>query len=63
VRPIEDLTEIIKAMLIAILAKTFLEERPGHRLQRSAHPPVQLDLVVQRSEDMPDGALLGERRK
>ncbi len=34
-----------------------LEERPRHRLQRLAHPPVQLDLVVQRAEDVGDGAL------
>ena len=34
-----------------------LEERPRHRLQRLVHPPVQLDLVVQRAEDVGDGAL------
>ena len=39
-----------------------LEERPRHRLQRLVHPPVQLDLVVQRAEDVGDGALLVERR-
>ena len=35
-----------------------LEQRPRHRLQRRVHPPVQLDLVVQRAEDVGDGALL-----
>ncbi len=34
-----------------------LEERARHRLQRLVHPPVQLDLVVQRAEDVGDGAL------
>ena len=34
-----------------------LEERPRHRLQRLVDPPVQLDLVVQRAEDVGDGAL------
>jgi len=29
-----------------------LEERTRHRLQRLVHPPVQLDLVVQRAEDV-----------
>ena len=38
-----------------------LEERPRHRLQRLIHPPVQLDLVVQRAEDVSDGALFGKR--
>jgi hypothetical protein len=38
-----------------------LEERPRHRLQRLVHPPVQLDLVVQRAEDVGDGALLRQR--
>lgn len=37
-----------------------LEQRPRHRLQRRVHPPVQLDLVVQRSEDVRDGFLFGE---
>src|SRR5690606_10181837 len=36
-----------------------LEQRPRHRLQRLAHPPVQLDLVVQRAEDVGDGAAVG----
>src|SRR5690606_9302097 len=40
-----------------------LEQRPRHRLQRLAHPPVQLDLVVQRAEDVGDGALFVERWK
>ena len=40
-----------------------LEERPRHRLQRLVHPPVQLDLVVQRAEDVGDGALFVERWK
>ena len=40
-----------------------LEERPRHRLQRRVHPPVQLDLVVQRSKHCRDGFLLGERRQ
>ena len=34
-----------------------LEERPRHRLQRLAHAAVELDLVVQRAEDLGDGAL------
>src|SRR6185369_13082048 len=38
-----------------------LEERPDHRLQRLAHPSVQLNLVVQRTQHRSDGALLGER--
>ena len=38
-----------------------LEERPRDRLQRLAHAPVQLDLVVQRAEDVCDGALFGQR--
>ena len=37
-----------------------LEQRPRHLLQRLVHPPVQLDLVVERSEDVGDGALFGE---
>ena len=37
-----------------------LEERPRHLLQRLAHPPVQLDLVVQRAEDVGNALLLGE---
>ena len=39
-----------------------LEKRPRHRLQRLVHPPVQFDLVVQRAEDVGDGALFGEWR-
>jgi hypothetical protein len=39
-----------------------LEEGPRHLLQRLAHPPVQLDLVVQRAQDVGDGALFGEGR-
>ena len=38
-----------------------LEQRPRHRLQRRVHPPVQLDLVVQRPKHRRDGFLLGER--
>ena len=37
-----------------------LEQRPRHRLQRRVHPPVQLDLVVQRPKHRRDGFLLGE---
>ena len=40
-----------------------LEQRPRHRLQRRVHPPVQLDLVVQRPKHRRDGFLLGEGRK
>ena len=40
-----------------------LEERPRHGLQRLVYPSVQLDLVVQRTEDMGDDVLLGEWRK
>ena len=40
-----------------------LEERPRHRLQRRVHPPVQLDLVVQRPKHRRDGFLLGEGRE
>jgi hypothetical protein len=43
--------------------KPRLEECAGYGLQRLAHPPVELDLVVQRAEDVGDGALFGERRK
>jgi hypothetical protein len=39
-----------------------LEEGLGHRLQRLAHPPVQLDLVVQRAEDVGNGALFWKGR-
>src|SRR6185369_12609760 len=38
-----------------------LEEGPRHRLQRLVHPPVQLDLVVERAEGAGDGALLMKR--
>src|SRR5690554_1061972 len=38
-----------------------LEERPRHLLQRLAHPPVQLDLVVERAEDVGDRTLLCQR--
>src|SRR5690606_13059431 len=34
-----------------------LEERLPHLLQRLAHPPVQLDLGVERAEDVGNGAL------
>ncbi|KIX84784.1 hypothetical protein THFILI_01005 [Thermus filiformis] len=40
-----------------------LEDGPRHLLQRLAHPPVQLYLVVQRTEDVSDGTLFGEGRK
>ena len=40
-----------------------LEQRPRHRLQRRVHPPVQLDLVVQRPEDSRDGFLFGDGRE
>ena len=39
-----------------------LEDRPRDRLQRLVHPPVQFDLVVQRAEDVGDGALFWQRR-
>src|SRR5689334_9904612 len=42
--------------------KPRLEERPRHLLQRRAHPPVQLDLVVQRAEEVGDGPLFSDRR-
>ena len=35
-------------------------KRPRHRLQRPVHPTGQLDLVVQRAEDVRDGALFGD---
>ena len=38
-----------------------LEQRPRDRLQRGVHPPVQLDLVVQRTKYRRDGFLLGKR--
>ena len=41
--------------------KPRLEERPRHRLQRLVHSLVQLDLVVQRAEDVGDGTLFRER--
>ncbi len=37
-----------------------LEHHPRHRLQRRVHPPVQLDLVVQRPKHRRDSFLLGE---
>ena len=37
------------------------EQRPRHGLQRFVHAPVQFDLVVQRAQDVGDGALFGER--
>ena len=39
------------------------EQALGQRLQRLVHPPVQLNLVVQRAQHRSDGALLGERRQ
>ena len=38
-----------------------LEERSRHRFQRLAHPPVQLDLVVERAENVGDSALFAGR--
>jgi len=38
------------------------EERPRDLVQRRVHLPVELDLVVERAEDVGDGALLGEGR-
>ena len=40
--------------------KPGLEQRPSHRLQRFIHAPVQLDLIVQRPQDVRDGTLFGE---
>src|SRR5207247_446014 len=40
-----------------------LEQPSRYRFQRLAHPPIQLDLVVQRAEDVGDGALFDERWK
>src|SRR5690606_2802073 len=40
-----------------------LEERPRHLLQRLAHPAVHLDLVVERAEDVGDGALFVDIRR
>ena len=37
------------------------EQRPRHFLQRLVHAPVQFDLVVQRTQDVGDGALFRER--
>src|ERR1043166_8407005 len=37
-----------------------LEQRPRQSLQRHVHPPVQLDLVVQRPKHRRDGLLLRE---
>ena len=34
-----------------------LEESPRDRFQRLVHPPIQLDLVVQRAKDIGNGAL------
>ncbi len=39
------------------------EQRPRHRLQRLRPPPVQLDLVVQRSEEVGDSSLFLDLRK
>ena len=36
------------------------EQRPRHGLQRLVHAAVQFDLVVQRAQDVGDGALIGE---
>src|SRR5208337_555143 len=40
-----------------------LEDRPSHRLQRLVHPAVQVDLVVEGTEDLGDCLLFGERRQ
>ena len=40
-----------------------LEQRPRHPLQRLVHPPVQLDLVVQRAENAGDSFLLPTTRE
>jgi hypothetical protein len=39
------------------------EKALGQRLQRLVHPPVQLNLVVQRTQHRGNGALFGKRRK
>jgi hypothetical protein len=38
-----------------------LEYRPRHRLQRLAHPPIEINCVVQRAEDLDNGELLQGR--
>src|SRR5262249_53275298 len=43
--------------------KPRLEERSSHRLQCLVHPPVQLDLVIQRAEDLGYGALFIDIRR
>ena len=40
-----------------------LEERPRHRLQGLVHPPIQVDPVVQRSENVGDRTLFMQLRK
>jgi hypothetical protein len=40
-----------------------LEKRPGHLLQRLIHPPVQLNLIIQRPEYMCNDALFREGRE
>ena len=40
-----------------------LEQRAGHRLQRLVHAAVEFNLVVQCSEDLRYGTLLGEGRE
>ncbi len=42
--------------------KPGLENRAGHLLKRRVHPAVQFDLVIQRSEDVGNSLLFGERR-
>ena len=39
------------------------KQRPRHRLQRRVHPTIQLDLVVQRAEDVRNAALGRHRRE
>ena len=39
------------------------EQGPGHGLQGGVHAPVQLDLVVQRSQDVGDGTLFRKGRE
>jgi hypothetical protein len=43
--------------------KPALEERLRHGFQRLVHAAVQLYLVIQRAQDVGDGALFGEGRE
>ena len=40
--------------------KPAFEERLRHPFQRSIHPPIQLNLVIQGAQDVSDRFLLGE---